>query len=106
MGRVKESESSEAAFFSPTDAAATATASLSNLSPSAVLQAARGESSGGRRPARLPVQLQFPLIVVLNFALSSLAHAFFFEWTNGELDTIATRPESTSQITLLTGWKM
>ena len=59
-----------------------------------------------RRTSRLPIPLQFLLVVVLSFSLSSLGYAFLNQVTRGELATIAKQREDWSEIALAAGWRM
>ena len=59
-----------------------------------------------RRPSRLPIPLQFLLVVILSFSLSSLAYSFLDQVTKGELATIAKQREDWSEIALAAGWRM
>ena len=59
-----------------------------------------------RRPSRLPKALQFPLIVVLHLAISSLGYSFLHQWSGNELVTIAKTPGTWSEWSLLAGWRV
>jgi hypothetical protein len=59
-----------------------------------------------RRASRLPKQVQFPLIVILSFSMSSLGYSMLNEGTKGELVAIAKAPESKYQMALLAAWRM
>lgn len=59
-----------------------------------------------RRASRLPKQVQFPLIVILSFSMSSLGYSMLNEGTKGELAAIAKAPELKYQVALLAAWRM
>lgn len=59
-----------------------------------------------RRASRLPKQVQFPLIVILSFSMSSLGYSMLNEGTKGELVAIAKAPESKYQVALLAAWRI
>jgi hypothetical protein len=59
-----------------------------------------------RRATRLPASIQFPLIVLLSFSLSSVGYSFLNESTRGELATITRAPESSFEVSILALWRM
>lgn len=59
-----------------------------------------------RRTSKIPASLQFPLIVLLSFSLSSLGYSFLNESTRGELAAIQRAPESSLELAVLAGWRM
>lgn len=59
-----------------------------------------------RRASRLPSYVQFPLVIILSFSLSSLGYSMLNEGTRGELAAIAKVPESNYQVALLAAWRM
>lgn len=63
-------------------------------------------TSPNRRASRLPASLQFPLIVLLSFSISSVGYSFLNESTLGELATITKAPESSFDVTILALWRM
>jgi hypothetical protein len=83
----------------------TKTVSLSN-SKKAADMVTKFITSPKRRSSRLPAALQFPLIVLLSFSLSSVGYSFLNEATRGELATIVRTPESSLEVALLAFWRM
>ncbi|KAB5570230.1 hypothetical protein GE09DRAFT_1055101 [Coniochaeta sp. 2T2.1] len=63
-------------------------------------------NSPRRRTSKIPASLQFPLIVLLSFSLSSLGYSFLNESTRGELATVTKAPESNFEVTLLAVWRI
>lgn len=63
-------------------------------------------TSPNRRASRLPASLQFPLIVLLSFSISSVGYSFLNESTLGELATITKAPESSFEVTILALWRI
>lgn len=59
-----------------------------------------------RRASQLPAWVQFPLIVLLSFSLSSVGYSFLNESTRGELATITRAPESSFELAILSLWRM
>ncbi len=93
---------------------AAAASSLASKS-SALTRHARPDSEGVERKTqqlhRLAVTnllgpIRFALMVVSSFALSVLGDAFMDFLTRGEMASIARRPESRIESSLLAAWKM
>lgn len=59
-----------------------------------------------RRVSRLPGSVQFPLIVLLSFSLSSVGYSFLNESTRGELATVTRAPETNFEVAILALWRM
>lgn len=62
-----------------------------------------------RRPgagARLPESVRLALVVVLSFSFSALGYSFLNLTTEGELATIARRPESKTETSMLAAWQI
>jgi len=59
-----------------------------------------------RRASKIPASVQFPLVVLLSFSLSSVGYSFLNESTRGELATITRAPESSFEVAILALWRM
>jgi hypothetical protein len=59
-----------------------------------------------QRKSQIPKPLQFPLVVVLSLALSSLLFSLIAEFTTGDLASISKHSESWAEIAGLLGWKV
>ncbi|KAK7923310.1 hypothetical protein PG985_007381 [Apiospora marii] len=59
-----------------------------------------------RRESKLPKALQFPLVVILSLAFSSVGYSLVYPWTKGVLAQHARVLDSWSEVALLTGWRM
>ena len=55
---------------------------------------------------KIPRALQFPLVVVLSFLVSSLGYRATYPWTKAVLADHARMLDSLTEVALLTGWKM
>ncbi|EFY93882.1 hypothetical protein J3459_007581 [Metarhizium acridum] len=55
---------------------------------------------------KLPLALQFPLTVALNFALSSLGRMIISQVSNGELESLTRSQDTWGEVALVTGWRM
>lgn len=62
-------------------------------------------SPDGNGP-KIPQALQFPLVVVLSFLVSSLGYQATYPWTKAVLADHARMLDSLTEVALLTGWKM
>ncbi|KAK0711087.1 hypothetical protein B0H67DRAFT_601927 [Lasiosphaeris hirsuta] len=104
MGQSKVVGVAAEALSTAVDGTAAAAASLT--SKSSALTTSRpdsvGESEPLKRGARLPDPVRFGLIVILSLSISSYGRSFLQVWTQGELHSIAKRPETY----LLTVWKI
>lgn len=58
------------------------------------------------RRSTLPAVLQFPLVAILSFSISSLGYSFINEFTNGELATIMRTLETPHELGILTAWRL
>ena len=58
------------------------------------------------RGSKIPQALQFPLVVVLSFAVSSLGYQATYPWTKAVLANHARMLDSLTEVALLTGWKV
>ena len=106
MARERKIDVAEAVTVSLTD---NTTATSVSESSSTLASRAAGKmtyETENRRPSRLPIPLQFLLVVILSFSLSSLAYSFLDQVTRGELATIAKQREDWSEIALAAGWRM
>jgi len=63
-------------------------------------------NSPRRRTSKIPASLQFPLIVLLSFSLSSVGYSFLNESTRGELANIQRAPEASWELAILAVWRM
>lgn len=60
-----------------------------------------------RHASRLPAPIQFPLVVVLSFAISSLGYSILDGWSGGGLAGASSRSlDAWSDVALLAGWRM
>lgn len=59
-----------------------------------------------RRKSKMPSPLQFPLVVLLSLAFSSVGYSLVYPWTKGVLAEHARVLDSWSEVALLTGWRM
>lgn len=56
--------------------------------------------------SHLPTVLQFPLVTVLSFSISSLCYSFLSEWSRGELAGISKSLDTWGEVAILAGWRM
>lgn len=59
-----------------------------------------------RQRSHLPAPLQFPLVTVLSFSISSLCYSFLSEWSRGELAGISKSLDTWAEVSILAGWRM
>lgn len=59
-----------------------------------------------RQRSHLPTALQFPLVAVLSFSISSLCYSFLSEWSRGELAGISKSLDTWGEVATLAGWRM
>ncbi|KAK8140312.1 hypothetical protein PG984_000378 [Apiospora sp. TS-2023a] len=59
-----------------------------------------------RRESKLPKPLQFPLVVILSLAFSSVGYSLVYPWTKGVLAEHARVLDSWGEVALLTGWRI
>jgi hypothetical protein len=52
------------------------------------------------------VAIQFPLIVVLSFSISSLAYSLLSEWNKGELGSVSKSLDTWEEVAILASWRM
>lgn len=55
---------------------------------------------------KLPFAVQFPLILALNFALSSLGRMIISQVSNGELELLTRTQDTRGEVALVAGWRM
>ncbi|EFY98880.1 hypothetical protein MAA_06019 [Metarhizium robertsii ARSEF 23] len=55
---------------------------------------------------KLPFAMQFPLILALNFALSSLGRMIISQVSNGELELLTRTQDTRGEVALVAGWRM
>ena len=55
---------------------------------------------------KVPPALQFPLVVILSFLVSSLGYQATYPWTKAVLANHARMLDSLTEVALLTGWKV
>lgn len=58
------------------------------------------------RRSTLPRVLQFPLVAILSFSISSLGYSFINEFTNGELATVMRTLETPRELGIMTAWRL
>lgn len=70
--------------------------------------ATKPESAAAPSPRRstLPRVLQFPLVAVLSFSISSLGYSFINEFTKGELATVMRTLETRRELGIMTAWRL
>lgn len=59
-----------------------------------------------KQRSHLPKALQFPLVTVLSFSISSLCYSFLSEWSRGELAGISKSLDTWGEVATLAGWRM
>ncbi|KAJ0286496.1 hypothetical protein CBS470a_005882 [Colletotrichum nupharicola] len=59
-----------------------------------------------RQRSHLPTALQFPLVAVLSFSISSLCYSFLSEWSRGELAGISKSLDTWGEVATLAGWRI
>ncbi|KAF9874105.1 hypothetical protein CkaCkLH20_08477 [Colletotrichum karsti] len=59
-----------------------------------------------RQRSHLPTALQFPLVTVLSFSISSLCYSFLSEWSRGELAGISKSLDTWGEVATLAGWRI
>lgn len=79
--------------------------------PSSSAQAvalAKPESAAApaERRSTLPPVLQFPLVAILSFSISSLGYSFINEFTQGELATVMRTLETPRELGIMTAWRL
>lgn len=75
---------------------------------SSSLAVAKPESTAApaERRSTLPPVLQFPLVAILSFSISSLGYSFINEFTQGELATIMRTLETPRELGIMTAWRL
>jgi hypothetical protein len=58
------------------------------------------------RRSTLPPVLQFPLVAILSFSISSLGYSFINEFTQGELATVMRTLETPRELGIMTAWRL
>lgn len=58
------------------------------------------------RRSTLPRVLQFPLVAILSFSISSLGYSFINEFTQGELATVMRTLETPRELGIMTAWRL
>lgn len=58
------------------------------------------------RRSTLPRVLQFPLVAILSFSISSLGYSFINEFTKGELATVMRTLETPRELGIMTAWRL
>ncbi|OBR14171.1 hypothetical protein CH63R_02897 [Colletotrichum higginsianum IMI 349063] len=66
----------------------------------------RDHQHSRRQRSHLPTVLQFPLVTVLSFSISSLCYSFLSEWSRGELAGISKSLDTWSDVATLAGWRI
>ncbi|TDZ24251.1 hypothetical protein Cob_v003034 [Colletotrichum orbiculare MAFF 240422] len=59
-----------------------------------------------RQRSHLPTVLQFPLVTVLSFCISSLCYSLLSEWSRGELAGISKSLDTWVEVAVLAGWRV
>ncbi|ROT35689.1 hypothetical protein SODALDRAFT_328066 [Sodiomyces alkalinus F11] len=58
------------------------------------------------RPSKLPIAVQFPLVTILSFSISSLGYSFLNEWSGGELANVGKTLNTWEEVGALAGWRI
>lgn len=59
-----------------------------------------------QRRSTLPRVLQFPLVAILSFSISSLGYSFINEFTHGELATIMRTLDTSREVGIMAAWRL
>lgn len=59
-----------------------------------------------KRRSKLPVVVQFPLVVTLSFVMASLGYSLLSEVTKGELAGVSRSQDTWGELALLAGWRV
>lgn len=56
--------------------------------------------------SKLPAGVQFPLLTLISFSISSLLFSFLNEWTGSELANLGKSLDSWAEVGVLASWRM
>lgn len=59
-----------------------------------------------RSSSKLPAPLQFPLVAILSFSISSLGYSFLTEFTKGEMSSYSRTFENQNELAIMTVWRL
>ncbi|OHE94652.1 hypothetical protein CORC01_10053 [Colletotrichum orchidophilum] len=66
----------------------------------------RDHQNPRKQRSHLPTAVQFPLVTVLSFSISSLCYSFLSEWSRGELAGISKSLDTWGEVATLAGWRV
>jgi len=61
---------------------------------------------GSANRSKLPAAIQFPLLTLISFSISSLLFSFLNEWTGSELANVAKSLDTWTEVGILASWRM
>ncbi|GKT80927.1 hypothetical protein ColTof4_13350 [Colletotrichum tofieldiae] len=85
---------------------ATEVAAAKELEATQISERDRDHQHPRRQRSHLPTALQFPLVTVLSFSISSLCYSFLSEWSRGELAGISKSLDTWGEVATLAGWRI
>lgn len=59
-----------------------------------------------QRKSALPVLLQFPIVAILSFCISSLGYSFINEFSHGELANVMRTLDTSREIGIMVAWRL
>lgn len=68
--------------------------------------AKRDAPASAQRRSRLPSVIQFPLVAILSFSVSSLGYSFINEFSQGELATVMRTWNTSREVGIMTAWRV
>ncbi|PSS03807.1 hypothetical protein BD289DRAFT_420249 [Coniella lustricola] len=66
----------------------------------------RSASALAQRRSKLPSIIQFPLVAILSFSVSSLGYSFINEFSRGELATVMRTWSTQREVGIMTAWRL
>jgi len=76
---------------------------MENLASKAVAVVEQGDAP--LRSSKVPSVLRFPLLVLLNLALSSLVYSLISDYTGGDLASVSRSLDQWWELAAVLGWK-
>jgi hypothetical protein len=80
--------------------------SSSSAAQAVAVTKSEGADSPAERRSTLPPVLQFPLVAILSFSISSLGYSFINEFAPGELATVMRTLETPRELGIMTAWRL
>lgn len=68
--------------------------------------AAKDDALTVAKRSKLPGGVQFPLLTLISFSISSLLYSFLNEWTGSELASVAKSLDTWTEVGVLASWRM